>query len=307
MITNKTSIIYLAQGSTNLHRQAIFSILTLLYHTKESPKNFDIVIYTDNKEIFMKNLNGIIIKYEELSPSLIDNYLGNYNFPLRLKICVIQDCIKKYKSNILFVDADTYYLNNPVNIIDQISNSSTIFHLKEFTLIEGDGYYAKKVKKLVNKYSFNVQGENFKISLNTEMWNSGVLGISRDSLSLVKNVLELTDDICRKVSYYLAEQFAFSYIFQKNSALIPSNEVIYHYWYPNLKEIYNFHIERFLLENYSMPLPIKSEMAVELTKRQQYLVLPNSSKRYKLILKGFYKSSKKFLNFIHLSLKGRRL
>jgi hypothetical protein len=136
MTSNKSVIVYIAYGPDYLHKQVIFSILTL-YHflIKESEfERIKLIVYTDNKEIFEKNLCGININYEILNPIKIKEYIGSFNHIHRLKICVIQHCFHKYKSDVLYVDGDTYFFKSPFDLINKISKDVSIFHTREFAL-----------------------------------------------------------------------------------------------------------------------------------------------------------------------------
>ncbi len=135
-----------------------------------------------------------------------------------------------------------------------------------------------KTLKLVKKHTFKLQEKEFKIDDDAEMWNSGVIGISFSNLLLMDDVLQLTDQISEKSSFFLAEQFAFSYIFLTNTSIIPSDEFIYHYWYQHLKEMYNFHINIFLNLNKETTIKSKAEKAMLLTQRRNELSLPKGTK-----------------------------
>ncbi len=309
MTDNKTAIVYIAYGPIRLHKQVILSILTLYYFLNETEgfEKINLVVYTDDKEIFEENLKGIIINYEILTPQNIKEYIGAFNHIHRLKICVIKDCMQKYKNNILYIDGDTYILKSPWEIINKISSEATVFHIREFKLTDGSGYTWDRTLKLVKKYKFELQGEEFKIDIDAEMWNAGTIGISLSNFRLLDDVLQLTDDISKKSSFFLAEQFAFSYIFLKNTTIIPANDFVYHYWYPHLKEMYSFYINKFLEENKSVKINSMAEEAMKLTRRQNELPLPKGTKKdeFKKKLKKMKKYKESDIDFFmyHLRLR----
>lgn len=283
MTNKKPAVIYIAYGPHDIHKQVILSILTLYYFLTEKQEfeKINLIVYTDNKEIFEENLIGINIIYELLTLSKIKEYIGKFNHNHRLKICVIKHCFHKYESNILFIDSDTYFLKSPFELINQISEKKTMLYAKEFKLNEGGvpwNYAWGKTLKLVKKHTFKLQEKEFKIDDDAEMWNSGVIGISFSNLLLMDDVLQLTDQISEKSSFFLAEQFAFSYIFLTNTSIIPSDGFIYHYWYQHLKEIYNFHINIFLNLNKETTIKSKAEKAMLLTQRRNELSLPKGTK-----------------------------
>ncbi|HVG41013.1 MAG TPA: hypothetical protein VM888_05320, partial [Chitinophagaceae bacterium] len=254
MTTNKTLIVYIAYGPDHLHKQVIFSILTLYYflNIKGEFEKINLIVFTDKKEAFEKSLNGISIIYEILTPQEIKEYIGIREFKHihRLKIFVLKHCFQKYKSNLLYIDGDTYFLKSPVELINKISNNTSIFHAKEFELSKESEYGGGKSLKLgydpikllssvIKKINCELHEKDYKLDMNVEMWNAGVLGISFNNHSLLDDVLKLTDRISKKTSYFLAEQFAFSYILFKKTALMPAYEFIYHYWPEDSKEVYS--------------------------------------------------------------------
>ncbi len=320
MTINKTAIVYIAYGPDHLHKQVILSILTLYYflNKKGEFEKINLIVYTDNKEIFEKYLNEINIKYEILTSQKIKEYINNMGYIHRVKICVIKDCFQKYKSNILYVDGDTYFLKSPFELINKISDDISIFHVKEFELIEQSRYTEGKainfgyfpeifLNSVITKNNTSLKVKEIKIDKNTEMWNSGVIGISISNLSLLDKVLQINDQISKKTSYFLAEQFAFSYIFFKKTTLIPADQFIYHYWLAQLKEVYNFYIDKFLEENNGLTINSKAEKAVELTKHQNELSLSKKTKKEEFIrkLQKIRKLNKTKISFLtyHLSLQ----
>ncbi len=283
MTNKKCAVVYIAYGPHYLHKQVIISILTLYYFLNERKEfeKINLIVYTDNKEIFEENLVGINIIYELLTHSKIKGYIGQFNHIHRLKICVIKHCFQKYESDILYIDSDTYFLKSPYELLNEISEKKTILHSKEFKLNEGGvhwNYAWGKTLKLVKKHTFKLQEKEFKIDNDAEMWNAGVIGISFSNLLLVDDVLQLTDQISEKSSFFVAEQFAFSYIFFRKTSIIPSDEFIYHYYYEHLKEMYNFHINIFLSQNKYTTIKSKAEKAMLLTKSQNELSLSKGTK-----------------------------
>jgi hypothetical protein len=319
MLTTKPIILYIAYGPRHLHKQVILSILTLYdFLNKEGEfERINLIVYTDDKEIFEKNLGGININFEIITPQMIQDYIGIFNHIHRLKISVIRHCFQTYKSNILYVDGDTYFLKSPSVLISKITDDTSIFHVKEFELIEGVTSYPAKaiglgydplnfLRSVIKKNNSRLGENEYQIDLNTQMWNAGVLGISVNNGRLLDDILRLTDQISKKSSYFLAEQFAFSHILGKKTTLIPSDEFIYHYWPPELKEGYNSCINIFLEKSDELNLNCKAESAVELTRREDAIGLTKKTtkKEFKMRLQKIRRLKKNEISFLiyHLSI-----
>ncbi len=288
MINNKTVILYVAYGPTQVHKQVMLSILTLYYFLsgEKQLEKISLIVYTDNKEVFEKNLNGINIIYETLTSKNIKDYINDLGYIHRIKVCVIKLCIQKYRSNVLFIDSDTFFLKSPFDLVNKISGNTAIFHSKEFELLKGDenvgkkswnfGYFPSDVLgSVIKRNNLKLKEGEIEICLNVEMWNSGVIGISYSNLPFLEDVLKLTDQISKRSGYFLAEQLAFSYVFLKKTTILKSDDFIYHYIY--LKDIYNLNITNFLNENKDLTINYKAEKAVQLTKQRDKLLIPKKT------------------------------
>ena len=280
MVEEKTSIIYLAHGPKHLHKQAILSILTLFYHVDDILNNYEIIIYTDDTQIFEKYLGSTKVAYEVLSRDWIQRSIKN-DYVHRIKICVIQHCMKKYGANVMFVDGDTYFLKSPLPLLQQISATTTVFHNFEYTIADGGDSHEEKnwlvLRKLAKRYTYTLQGKTFTLDINTPTWNSGVLGISKEHYAALDDVLDFNDQLTSKMYFKTAEQFAFTYVLSSYTSFVPAEEFVYHYWQQEAKLIYNFHIDKLLKKIENLPLPEKAAEAVQLTLRHKELKLPKQT------------------------------
>src|SRR4051794_10925174 len=100
MISSSKIILYQAFNLLSIYNQVLFSIITLHYQLKGKFDVVRVVVYTDNPEFFAYYVGKIPISIEVLSKEQIQFYKGEKNFIHRAKICVIQDCFSKYKSDI---------------------------------------------------------------------------------------------------------------------------------------------------------------------------------------------------------------
>jgi hypothetical protein len=279
MNLENTKILYLAHGPKYNHKQVIFSVLTWLYFLDKKKEEVKIIIYTEDQAFFEKYL-GIQtnINYEILTPEIMKEGKGYFDFIHRLKIWIIKHNIEKYNSNVLYLDGDTYLIKCPVSLLNLISKEKTIFHCYEYTASEGgdehegDGWLL--FRKLVRNYEYTLYGKSFKIGMDAEMWNAGVLGIHKENHHLLNDLFDLTDQIIEKSYLKTAEQFAFSYIMAQNTKLIPAKEYIFHYYSSRSKAIYNYHIHVFLKATTGLSIEEKAKKAYELSKQHHQLKLP---------------------------------
>lgn len=230
------TIVYQAYGATDILNQTIFSIASLL---KKAEHDIKVIIYTDRKmdlENFFQQDSRVL--FEEITKEQINAWRGKINFVHRVKIEVLKDCGKKYPGDLIYLDGDTYFLDDPEEIFALISDEYSIMHTAEGSLEEGKDILARKIYWFAKKNG---------IGIDTVMWNAGVIGLSESNKKLFDPVLQMTDQIYKLYPKHIMEQLAFSYHLQKNTTIMPADGIVYHYW--DQKPDYQKNINQFLEKN----------------------------------------------------------
>ena len=275
-------ILYQAYGKKNIFNQVLFSILTLHYHTKNEINKLKIVVYTDNPEFFSDYTDALNLQIEILTTQIIEQFKGKNNFIHRVKVCVIRDCIEKFKSNIFYLDSDTFFKESPLTLISQIDRATSIMNSNDYDLLHADELYENedwlKIRRAIRDFEYVVEGKSINIPLTTRMWNAGVIGISFENREVLNDVLDLTDQIYNNKKVFTAEQFAFSYFLQNRTQLTNTSDVIMHYW-PNhigmyWKNQYDQYLSRFFAKNKSASVSQKAEAAYEISKSHASIIKP---------------------------------
>lgn len=218
-------ILYQAYGNINIINECKFSLLRLLdvYAQQEPPP---VIIYTDDPQSFQVFEKSLNIVFRQIDAQQILQWKGDINFVHRVKIEVIKEALSEVQNGLVYCDTDTYCMHSLQPIFQSISPSTVFFHLKE-GVIENDFKKWTRFFKLTRMHDV--------AALQTEMWNAGVIGLHKDHMPLLNDVLALTDEIYPKFSKHTVEQFSFCYTFQKHGIRIAAAEpVIFHYW--DLKE-----------------------------------------------------------------------
>jgi hypothetical protein len=282
MSSSPNIILYHAYGLTSLYNQVRFSLLTLYYQLQGRFQDLQIVIYTDKPEVFSSYMADMPIKIELLDKQMIATYKGKANFVHRVKICIIKDCFEKYKSNILYLDSDTYFTRSPLSLIQQITPQTSVMNADDYDLMHAAELFENEdwllIRRAIRDFNYTIDGNNIKIPLTTRMWNAGVIGMNVANEYLLNDVLDLTDQIYNNKKVFTAEQFAFSYFLQNKTQLISSGDVIFHYW-PNFKgkywkNIYDDQFKTFFKKHGRLPVTQQSKLAYQLTLQHDELVKP---------------------------------
>ncbi len=290
---NKASkvILYHVYGVPELFSQVKFSILTLYHHLRGDFTGLQLVVYTDQPEAFNHFAGAMPLHVEHLSPETIRNYKGQYNFVHRVKICVIKACFQKFKSDILYLDSDSYFTEAPHKLLAQISPDTSIMNTNDYDLLEADELFENMdwlaIRRVIRNFSYTIEGEKTKIPLTTRMWNAGVIGLSYRQAGLLDDITDLTDQIYANKHVFTAEQFAFSYFLQNKTRLVSSGDVIFHYW-PDFitrywKRTYNYHFKKFFSAHRKKPVAQQAALAFHLTRQHENLRPPESKRWYRMI------------------------
>lgn len=244
-------IVYQSYGSNSIYTQTLFSIFTLKYYLDEGESDFpyQIIVYTDNTEIFLRYK----IDTSLITQQLIEEWKGKYNFIHRVKIKIIEDVAQKYNDTIIYIDSDTYFLKSPIGLFNSISPEISL-------MLTNEGQISKNNHKLLYKF---LSKNKFDVKNKTRfMWNAGLIGIDKSNLHLIKQILELNDEIFEKFYRHIVEQFCFSYFLQLNTRINSCDYYLYHYC--GDKDLVLEIINHFFEAQKSVAIPSIYKNAVEL-------------------------------------------
>lgn len=226
-------LVYQAYNNRDFLNECLYSLYTLIRYTD----NFQVIIYTDNKEYIKRfSPSGLHIKYRELNRKEITEWRGENGFVHRFKIMILKDLMENIEgeNNILYIDTDTTFNEPLMKIYDQIEKGKLFMHEDEGSIrgqIKENIIFAKTMKYRNSKNRYSKL-----IPFDQRMWNAGVLGFKSSDINLLNEVLEITDKIYSEFQKHIVEQLAFSIIFsrEKERELECLDKQIYHYW--NFKE-----------------------------------------------------------------------
>lgn len=223
-------IVYLAHTSQDIYNETIYSIYSLALHQSSQPAT--IILYTDNIPYFEKRLAHLPVCYEPITRAIVTAWMGKHHFRFRPKIKMLQDVVRKYTGNFLYLDADTYFKTPVAPVFHRIQAGDLFMHCFEKNLDRS------KIYGPLLHYTANVDGKPVTFTRDVEIWNAGAIGMTQDGAVLLDKVLALTDQLLEYYSRFVVEQFSFSYIFQTTVKIQPLEPYVFHYW--NLKEFRSY-------------------------------------------------------------------
>lgn len=229
------NILYLIYGSGENVSEAVYSILSI--YKLHPDDNIRIHIYTDREDLFpawVKTGSRFVLHVK--SAEDIQEWQQPIGLSHRAKIKAIEDFFRDNDGNVIYLDSDTYVLNNLFPLFQKISAGELVMHLNEGSLRQGKkdskkDSIARKMETFFDNFQYNDSNSQVKkIPAESYMWNAGVIGMNKKHQHLLSDVIYLTDILFPSHPNHTIEQFSFSYIFQTQQPILPAASFILHYW-----------------------------------------------------------------------------
>jgi hypothetical protein len=224
------SLIYLAQGPAELRAEGFYSLLSY-YKVAATP--VQILIYTDAPEAFVQVLGARPeIIYPTVTAAQWQEWRGSSNKVFMLKIGVLNHAATHYPGNLLFVDTDTIWQRDPAPLFNLISQGQLIMHIIEERMSTGN-VLSRKVYKHLKDQTFMAGNRQIRLTPETLLYNSGVLGFPSSMAAELPNITCLADQFFAAYDKHIMEQLAFSIYFHLSAPVAEAAPYVLHYW--NLK------------------------------------------------------------------------
>lgn len=220
--------IYICFGRVDDYNQALYSILSLIkYSSYFSSPDHHLIIYTDSPGFFEKYLKTqkYKIEFSYLDPETLHRLKGGEKLQqvFRVKLALIQQTLRQYQRNVMYLDADTYIIKDLAPEL-QISKYQS-------GMCADEGHVIHKKNNSNDLEIFHKYHQYFTDINSFKMYNAGLILIHFDNKALIHNALKLLDEIFPVHKYYFLEQFLVSYQLSKNSNVKTFEKYIRHYWY----------------------------------------------------------------------------
>lgn len=242
-------------GGKNEYFRAVLSLWS--YYAVAKPPNASLrsLLFTDDPSFFKDWLKGLPVVYVTLTPRRIKEMRGDIDFLHRIKICIIEEAFEMTDGHLLYVDSDTFFTNDPADILAALDHTTAFMHTREYAFKElrslplPSGAIFHGVLKFIEHNVVTLADASVKkISPSLFSWNAGVIGLHKSHIALLPDVHATTTQLYRSTDCHASEQYAFSVVLQENCDVNACDDVVYHYWYRIKKQV----IDRFLLRELNM-------------------------------------------------------
>ncbi len=249
---SRVNLVVQSFGREHEYLRTIFCIWSFYAHVSDDFLDTKVLLFTDKPEYFKDYFRDLPITYNLLTPHKITQMRGKIDFLHRIKISIIEEAFRQSEGNIVYLDADTFFTDNPAPYFLKLSDKTSFMHTNEyaFTSLQElplpSGIPFHRVLKILESNEFKMpNGYDQQFPPDLFSWNAGVIMLHRNHQPLLADVYALTDQLFPPTKNHASEQYAFSIVLQTNTELHSCDKCIYHYWYRIKKQI----ADNFLAKN----------------------------------------------------------
>jgi hypothetical protein len=229
------NLILLAYGSEKEYQMATVVVLSFYAWCNNDPDDARFIIYTDKPEYFSARLTGLPVAYCQVTPQDWEAMLHGYIFKFHRKMSIIEQTFAAYPDeNVVFLDSDVFFYNDPRPMLQDISDQVSYMHVREHTLNKQITFVPAEDKNRFLDYiehtDFTVGEGKYHFHKDDHIWNAGVIGISPAMAPRVNDVRQITEDIWRLSEMHISEQLAHTFALGALTKLKPANHFVVHYW-----------------------------------------------------------------------------
>jgi hypothetical protein len=144
----------------------------------------------------------------------------------RIKIHALIKLLEHYQCPVALIDTDTYFLDTPAKILQSISPQQTVMHCLEYQHLSEHPLWEPMMPKIGD----GVEIAGLKVTPQSSMFNSGVIGVEPCHIPLLERALPIVDDLYARSPIFNIEQFAVGVSLQSGTQLMTCEPLLDHYF-----------------------------------------------------------------------------
>ena len=226
-------VMSISHGKETEYRRALFMLYSLFAHLSDWG-DYEVILQTDRPAWFEPWVAGLPVELRLLTKERIHQLKGEIQFVHLLKITLLKDLLAEKLENTLFIDSDTFFLKSAESIFGWIQPGQSVMHVKEYpfsSLLESACPTRRSYGKFFTDNLLRLPGETPKlVDMNSSSWNSGVLGLSPSTLPFFDDIHAMATEIFQETRCPFSEQYAYSICLGERTAVVPCEDVIFHYF-----------------------------------------------------------------------------
>jgi hypothetical protein len=224
-----------------------YSLLTAFSFVPPEEGSIRYLVITDQPSAF----SDLTVDTQFLDEATVRRWLNGDNYGARMKICSVQDTLQRFGGKVVFIDTDTFFKASPQLLFDRVRNGATLLHVAE-----GRASELTRTGRLETAFTgtplHDSKGLNCAIGNDPIMWNSGVIGVDHSDAGLLQDALTILDQLRSNSpsrDIHTIEQFAVGVAFARGGRIREAIDVVYHYWFAELKAAFRNHLPSIVADN----------------------------------------------------------
>ena len=116
-------------------------------------------------------------------------------------------------------------------VISRINKGMSVMHEFEGRLSDRSNLTLRRILDFFAKHpSISSSAGDLEIKPELELFNAGVVGISREDAHLLETVLAFNDAVYPLFRSHVTEQLMFSHVLSTHTVIGPCNDAVFHWW-----------------------------------------------------------------------------
>jgi hypothetical protein len=218
-------LLYLSYGHGIHELEVRYSLLSARQALQAGRDQCRLMVYTDDAQAdFGRDVSIRFVGQEEmLAWSRPDGYQH------RRKLCALRDALTTLDGPVVLMDGDTYFRKSPMRLFGRIGPGRSLMHRKEGHL---DKWNARPFADYLagRPTPLDTRGQPWHCTVDTPMWNSGVIGMHPKDAALTTEMLHLIDQLLLPVKFHATDQFCTGTVLMERTKLAECRDIVHHYW-----------------------------------------------------------------------------
>jgi hypothetical protein len=264
-------VTYIVYGDSQIYYDgAKYSILTFLNWVNNNDP-IEIVVLTENPDQFA----GYPVKVFLMNGQQKNEWSINGNYHFRIKnrgLAYIMDKLSlEIEDKILFFDTDTYFHKSPVPLFNMIKKNQAVFYINEGLINKRKRFdiYAKSL----NNIEIKVDDSYYKLSNNSSLWGSLMVGIMPNMRSNLEWADKLMLELFKIVPAHTIEEFSLSESLQREFKLLEGKKYVGLYSTSRKKEYATKILSNFFLKYSSFSINRQVYLAQLVKIKRPFMVI----------------------------------
>ncbi len=224
---------YVSLGAGRHVDEMRFSVLSAARFRSDGDAGWQARLYTDRPDAF----SDLPVTVEAVDGTTAGRWSGPHGYVYAAKISALADALAAPGvDRAAVIDGDTYFTRPPGELFRRISPGSSLMHVREGRPAPPERAALEKV--LSTHDPVDSTGASWGLTAQEILWNSGVVGLSREDAGLCAEAGALTDQLLAhgfgELSH-TAEMVAFGTVLDRRTSVGECFDVVTHYWPTELR------------------------------------------------------------------------